>query len=79
MSHYVYILDCSDNSNYVGYSTNLKRRLGFHNDGLVQSTKNRRPVSISWYCCFKDKTKALQFEKYLKKGSGFAFSRKRLI
>lgn len=79
MSHYVYILKCSDDSYYVGYSDNLKNRVSYHNKELVNSTKDRRPVQLLWYCCFNNKTKALQFEKYLKKGSGFAFSRKRLV
>ena len=79
MSHYVYILKCSDNSYYVGSSDNLKNRVAYHNKGSVDSTAIRRPVKIVWYCCFESKIKALQFEKYLKKGSGFAFSRKRLI
>ena len=79
MSSYVYILKCSDNSYYVGSSNNLKNRINSHNKGLVRTTHNRLPVKISWYCCFNSKTKALEFEKYLKQGSGFAFSRKRLV
>jgi putative endonuclease len=31
-----------------------------------------------WYCAFPDKYKALEFEKYLKSGSGRAFAKKRL-
>ena len=46
---------------------------------LSDLTKDRRPVLLSWYCCFNNKTKALRFEKYLKVGSGFVFSRKRLV
>lgn len=79
MPYYVYILKCSDNSYYVGSSNNLKNRINYHNKGSVQSTSNRRPVKIIWYCCFENKVKSLSFEKYLKQGSGFAFTRKRLI
>lgn len=79
MSHYVYILKCSDDSYYVGSSDNLKTRLRYHNQGLVTSTQSRRPVKIIWYCCFENKAKSLKFEKYLKVGSGFAFAKKRLI
>jgi len=79
MSHYVYILRCEDKSNYVGSTANIRRRIFEHVDGLVSSTKNKRPLKLIWYSCFADKNKALEFERYLKKGSGFAFSRKRLI
>lgn len=79
MSHYIYILKCFDNSVYVGFSDNLKNRVNYHNKGLVNSTKEKRPVKLLWYCCFNNKTKALKFEKYLKHGSGFAFTRKHLV
>ena len=75
MSSYVYILKCSDGSCYVGSSNNLKDRIRYHTSGLVRTTKSRLPVKLAWYCCFNSKAKALQFEKYLKQGSGFAFSR----
>lgn len=79
MSHYIYILKCFDNSLYVGFSDNLKNRVNYHNKGLVNSTKEKRPVKLLWYCCFNNKTKALKFEKYLKHRSGFAFTRKHLV
>jgi len=79
MSHYVYILKCSDDSKYIGLSDNLKNRIKYHNRGEVNTTCNRRPVELVWYCCFENKTKALKFEKYLKHGSEAAFTRKHLI
>ncbi|MEK7659534.1 MAG: GIY-YIG nuclease family protein [Patescibacteria group bacterium] len=45
----------------------------------VRYTRSKAPFELVWYCAFKDKKKALGFEKYLKQGSGFAFARKRLI
>ena len=79
MSHFVYILKCADDSLYVGYTTNIKSRFENHKEGLVLSTKHKRPLKLHWYCCFVDKEKAIKFEKYLKIGSGFSFSRRRLI
>jgi putative endonuclease len=42
----VYILRCSDNSLYVGYTENLQERLKAHNDGRGAAwTADRGPVS----------------------------------
>ena len=64
---------------YVGVTENIPRRLDQHNCGNVRSTAKKRPYGLVWYCAFPNKIKALQFEKYLKHGSGFAFARKRLV
>jgi predicted GIY-YIG superfamily endonuclease len=50
-----------------------------HNKGENIYTKPRRPVTLVTYLAFSDKYKAINFEKYLKSGSGKAFSQKRLI
>ncbi|HUV72425.1 MAG TPA: GIY-YIG nuclease family protein [Clostridia bacterium] len=76
---YVYILQLSDNSYYVGYSSDLKQRIKIHNEGSVDSTKNLRPLRLVYYSAFVSKEKAINFEKYLKTSSGFAFRNKRLI
>lgn len=77
--YYVYILKLSDNSYYIGYSSDLKNRLKVHNEGSVESTKNFRPVNLIYYSAFISQKKATDFEKYLKSSSGFAFRKKRLI
>ena len=76
---YVYILRLSNNSYYIGYSSDLKERIKYHNYGLVPSTKNLRPVKLIYYSAFLSQKKATDFEKYLKTSSGFAFRNKRLI
>ena len=87
--YYVYIIQNQNNtaslklrsthkSYYVGATENLKERLRNHNWHTVKTTKFKNPKLI-WYCCFKDKQKAYDFEKYLKSGSGFAFRNKHLI
>ncbi|MBI2024006.1 GIY-YIG nuclease family protein [Candidatus Giovannonibacteria bacterium] len=69
--YYIYILQSQkDRSYYTGITEDLKQRLREHNAG---------PFKIAFYCAFKDKKKALDFEKYLKSSSGFAFARKRFI
>ena len=78
--YYVYIIQSrKDSSHYVGATGDLKTRLQEHNRGDVKYTSSKLPHKLSWYCAFKDKNKALAFEKYLKQGSGFAFARKRLV
>jgi len=77
--YYVYILKLFDNSLYVGYSSDLKARIKFHQQGIVKSTKNIRPVKLIYYSAFSSQKKATNFEKYLKSSSGFAFRNKRLI
>ncbi|WP_416376141.1 GIY-YIG nuclease family protein [Salinimicrobium catena] len=75
----VYLLNCSNNSVYVGCTSNLEQRLRDHNCGKVKSTQYRISVSVSTQIIFNDKYKAYKFEKYLKKGSGRAFLNKRLL
>lgn len=77
--YYVYILRLKDETCYVGYTTDLKKRFKIHNQGLVSYTKNSRPIKLVFYAAFISKTKAVQFEKYLKSSSGFAFRNKHLI
>lgn len=76
---FVYILKCSDNTYYTGHTSNLEERIRRHVKGENAYTKPRRPVTLISYIAFSDKYKAFAFEKYLKTGSGKAFSQKRLI
>jgi len=74
--YYVYILRCCDSGYYVGCTDNLKSRFEKHSRGYVSATKYRLPVTIEMYFCFRDKYLAFNFEKYLKSGSGRAFTKK---
>lgn len=76
---FVYILKLSNNTYYHGFSTNLRERLNAHNDGKVSQTKQFRPVSLVFYSAFCIKQKAIDFEKYLKTGSGYSFRNRHLI
>jgi len=77
--HYVYILQLSDHSYYHGYSSDLKSRIKAHMDGDVPQARLFRPIQLIYYCAFKSKKKTLEFEKYLKPGSGYAFRNKHFI
>jgi len=77
---YVYILQSlKDKSIYIGCTNDLRERLKDHNWHTVKTTKDSGPYEIIWYCAFKNKERAFEFERYLKKGSGHAFGRKHLI
>lgn len=73
------MLKLKDKSYDHGSAANLKERIANHENGNVESTKNFRPIKLVWYAAFSSKIKAMQFEKYLKSSSGFAFRNKRLI
>lgn len=75
---YTYILLLKDGTYYHGYSEDLKQRFKNHQRGVVESTKNFRPVKLVFYAGFSIKERAIGFEKYLKSSSGSAFRNKRL-
>ena len=78
--HYVYILQSEKNGNlYKGSTQDLKVRIKKHNNGEVSHTSHERPWNIVFYATFKNREKAIMFEKYLKSGSGIAFMKKRLL
>jgi len=78
--HYVYILksETHPNKEYIGATSDLKKRLNDHNSGQSKHTAKYEPWKIIWYCAFDDKIKAYDFEKYLKSHPGKAFGNKRL-
>lgn len=61
---------------YVGMSENLAERLKAHNSLKVPHTSKFAPWRIETAVAFRDKTKAIAFEKYLKSQSGRAFAKK---
>lgn len=77
---YVYILKSrKKNSLYIGFALDLRERLAKHNQGLVKSTKNLRPLELIYYEAYKSKKDALIREKRLKGfAKGFASLRGRL-
>ncbi len=64
---YVYVLKSQKDGNcYIGSTPDLKRRLKEHNDGLVISTKPRRPFELIYYEAFKSEKDARKREHSLK-------------
>ena len=64
MAAWVYILECSDGSYYVGSTTELDRRVWEHNEGLGAAyTRHRRPVRLLWSASYERVDEAFAFEK----------------
>ena len=71
MFYYTYILQSEkDNSLYIGYTSDLKKRAKEHNDGKSQATKPFRPYKLIFYEAFLNRMDAKNREKYLKGGYG---------
>ena len=79
MYHVHIIQSQKDRNYYTGFTEDLKERTEDHNWPGSTYSKTKAPFELVWFCGFKDKKKALDFERYLKQGSGFAFARKRLV
>jgi putative endonuclease len=61
---YVYILECSDGSYYVGSTRNLELRLWEHQEGLgADYTRRRRPVKLVWQYEYENVGEAFFWEK----------------
>lgn len=65
---YVYIVECCDTSFYIGFTSNLDKRLNEHNSGQHRDayTYKRRPVVLKWFEQFTDPSQAIKLEKQLK-------------
>jgi predicted GIY-YIG superfamily endonuclease len=80
--YFVYILRSEKQASriYVGVTNDLDRRLGEHaNSERDQYTHRYRPWKLETYVVFSNRLLAMEFEKYLKTGSGRAFMRRHLV
>jgi predicted GIY-YIG superfamily endonuclease len=77
---YIYLLQSISypNQRYIGLTSNVDERLKAHNEGKSSHTSKFKPWKLVTYLAFSDESKAVEFEKYLKSGSGRAFANKRL-
>lgn len=65
--NYTYILKCSDDTLYTGWTNNLEKRLADHNAGKgAKYTKTRRPVEIAYYETYETKEEAMRREYAIK-------------
>jgi putative endonuclease len=76
---YVYVLQSeSDDGLYIGFSTDLRRRIKEHNEGRAFATSFRGPWRLIYYEAYLDEEDAQGRERYLKSGSGRRFLMKQL-
>jgi len=77
---YVYVLrSLKDGKKYIGYSSDLKKRLAEHNNGKVKITKNRLPFELEYYEAYKTEIQARRQELFYKTGQGRRILKERLI
>ena len=67
-NYYVYILQCSDGSYYVGVTNDIEHRVWQHNEGHDSNayTFTRRPVELKYQQHFQQIEEAIKWEKQLK-------------
>ena len=77
--YWVYFLYSKKLGNvYVGCTSNLEKRLKEHRGGLVESTKNRRPLELIYKEEYTNLALARRREDYLKSLYGYR-ERKRIL
>ena len=63
-----YILRCSDNTLYTGWTNDMEKRLEAHNQGLgAKYTRGRTPVELVYLEQFATKQEAMKREAAIKK------------
>ena len=77
--YYVYLLrSIKLKTIYIGYSSDLRKRISLHNLGRVVSTKTGKPWELIYYEAYKVKEDATGREKMLKyDGKARAWLKKR--
>lgn len=78
MFHVYLLRSCiHPNMTYVGFTTkDVRKRLEEHNSKHTKTTAPHIPWKMEVIVSFENRTKAEEFEKYLKAGSGYAFAKK---
>ena len=76
---FVYVLlSLKDKHFYIGYTSDLKKRIFQHGKGYSFSTKDRRPFKLIYYEACLSREDARAREKYLKSGMGRRYLKNRL-
>ncbi len=68
MAYYTYIVRCSDDSLYTGYTNDLDNRIEAHNSGRgAKYTRGRGPVELVYYEEYPTKEEAMSREWHIKR------------
>jgi putative endonuclease len=71
---YTYILQSEiDNSYYIEHSSDIKKRLEYHNQGLSKYTSKKIPWNLVYLEIFQNKKEANQREVFLKRQRNHSF------
>ncbi|OGH69311.1 MAG: hypothetical protein A2754_00520 [Candidatus Magasanikbacteria bacterium RIFCSPHIGHO2_01_FULL_47_8] len=78
--YFVYLLESKeDQSWYIGYTSNLKKRVQEHQNGYgCRTTSLKNGWKLIYFECYISKLDALGREKFLKGGSGRTYLKKQL-
>ena len=72
------LLSGVDGGFYTGSTGDLKHRIKEHSEGLVVTTRDRRPLELVYYEACNSRKDACRREKYLKTSTGKRYIRNRL-
>ena len=77
---FVYVLKNNESPQryYTGLTSDVARRTAEHNAGSCVHTAKYRPWCVDLVIEFPNEDRAVAFERYLKSGSGVAFSQRHL-
>ena len=77
-TRFVYVLKSADPTPhfYVGRTSDVHARLADHNAGRCPHTARYRPWHLHVTIELPDERRAIEFERYLKSGSGRAFAKR---
>jgi len=65
--YYTYVIQSiKDQKYYIGYTSDLNRRIEEHNGGISKSTAYRKPFELIYYEACRNIKDAMHREKYLK-------------
>lgn len=68
--NYVYIIKCSDDSLYTGWTNNLEKRFKKHQEGKgAKYTRGRGPLELVYFEEYETKVQAMKREYEIKKMS----------
>jgi putative endonuclease len=71
---YVYVLHSeTDAGLYIGFTSDLRRRVAEHRQGQAFATAFRGPWRLTYYEAYLEEADALGREEFLKSGSGRRF------
>ena len=68
-----------DKKLYIGFTSDLRLRLKEHREGLIRSTKCRRPLEFIYCEIYKNENIARKREGQLKSGKAHMALKKRLL